>query len=668
MPIARTHFWGIDSIALFYVLAGISVFIFLIGVYFHVSIWLAGTNRSRLSLSRAGIVNLLKDGILGRRIFKGDLPAGLMHVLIMWGFVGLFIGTVLSTTDYWVLHYLTGNTYIIYSFCLEILGIMFIAGLLIALIRRYIARVSRLDNRQQDLWLLVLLLVCGLTGFMVEGTRLAVNMPEGEAWSFIGAISSSMLSSKGQAEALYPVIWWLHVLASLLLISWFPFSKLFHTLAGPADIYLATQPRTFTSGDEGPSDGPGFSFRDMVDFSACTRCGRCNEVCPSASAQEPFSPREFISRANEYTKARFNPFTGIKLPQAGSFRKIKSAPEISPEQVWYCTTCRACLEVCPVYIGALDPIRRVRTAEVEDGSRVPALLTKSLETLYMFSNPWERSKKKRGEWPEGLIVPDITAGARADLCYFVGCTTSFDTRAQNLARAFVRIMTHAGINFGTLGQKETCCGDIARRVGEDGLFDEQATKTIDLFKAYGVTDLVTSSPHCFNMLKNEYPRHQGAGAAPQGKEAFCARHYTQVLEELMDKGLIKAVRPINVRATYHDPCYLGRYNHIYETPRRIIRSIPGVTLVEMAHFGPDSLCCGGGGGRMWQELEGEKKLSEVRIREAADTGAALVITACPYCLIMLEDARKTAGFEGRLRVMDLNELVAESLGLIGEEE
>jgi Fe-S oxidoreductase len=296
-------------------------------------------------------------------------------------------------------------------------------------------------------------------------------------------------------------------------------------------------------------------------------------------------------------------------------------------------------------------------AEIEDGSRVSPLLVNALETLYRFGNPWEPSKRKRSEWPNGLDVPDITAGAQAALCYFVGCTTSFDTRAQKLARAFVRILHHAGVEFGTLGQKEGCCGDIARRVGEDGLFEEQVEKTQSLLDKYGVTDLVTSSPHCFNLLKNEYP-----------EPAPAVRHYTQVLDELVGKGLLASATPRPLTVTYHDPCYLGRYNHIYEAPRRVLGSIPGVRLVEMAHTGSDSLCCGGGGGRMWQELDGEQKLSEVRIREAAATGADVVVTACPYCLIMLEDAVKTADLEGRLRVMDMNELVAESLGLGGEED
>ncbi len=667
MEIARIHFWGIDSVGLFYVLAGISVSIFLIGVYFRISVWLAGINRDRLDISTSRIINLLIDGLFGRRIFKGDLSAGLMHFFIMWGFIGLFAGTVLLTMDYWLVRFLTGNIYLIYSFCMEILGLMLIAGLLIALIRRYITGVARLSNRSQDFWILILLFACGLTGFMVEGVRLAVNMPEWEIYSFAGVIFSSLISSKDKAEALYPFVWWFHALMSLSLIAYFPFSKLFHSLAAPVNIYLAPQPMPFLSTEDRSSEVPEFSFRDMINFSACTRCGRCNEVCPSASAMEPFSPLEFITQAYEYTKMKFNPLGRMKWFHEGFLRSISEVPGISPEQIWYCTTCRACLEVCPVYIGAYEPIKEVRTAEIEEGSRVPPLLTRALETLYMFNNPWERSVKKRGEWPEYLTVPDITEGAKADICYFVGCTTSIDTRAQRLARALVKILTHAGINFGTLGQKETCCGDIARRVGEQGLFEEQMQKTMAVFSGYGITELVTSSPHCFNLIKNEYPVYHGIKASDE-RAPLRVRHYTQLLEELIERGLVKPVRPLNIAVTYHDPCYLGRYNGIYEAPRRIIRSIPGVRLVEMAHSGPDSLCCGGGGGRMWQELKDEKKLSEVRIREAADTGADAVVTACPYCLIMLEDGLKIADLEDRLKVMDMNELLKESLELGGDEE
>ncbi|RLB27300.1 MAG: hypothetical protein DRG66_05735, partial [Deltaproteobacteria bacterium] len=251
------------------------------------------------------------------------------------------------------------------------------------------------------------------------------------------------------------------------------------------------------------------------------------------------------------------------------------------------------------------------------------------------------------------------------LCYFVGCTTSMDIRAQELARSFARILKYGRVPFGTLGKREPCCGDIARRVGEDGLFEKQMEDCIELFRCYGIRDVVTSSPHCFHTFRNEYPAFQ-ALKPPEEQVEFRVRHYTQLLRELVAAGSLKLEKPLNIKVTYHDPCYLGRHNQIYDVPREVITAIPGVQMVEMAHNKADSLCCGGGGDRIWQEdLDADVKMSEIRIREAEDTGAEILITACPLCLIMLEDARKTTGLEDSLRVMDLNELVAMVMGLDG---
>ena len=696
MPIHRTEFWGIHPVPLFYALAAVSVIIFLFGVYLRVSVWLAAPGGHRLGFSAAGVGNVVKDGLFGRRIFRGDLTAGAMHLLIMWGFLGLFIGTVLSTVDHWFVHYLDGQTYRVFSACMEVFGLMLAAGLVVAFVRRYVLRVRRLENQAQDLSILVLLALAVITGFFVEATRLAVQAPAGENVSFGGLALSHVLSSPAGAQTFYPYIWWLHAVICLGLVGYFPYSKLFHSLAAPVNVYRAAQPAgswivaapaAEASTEEDPAAGPRFSFGDRLDMSACTRCGRCNEVCPSTSALEPFSPREFIGRANDHVRAAAGPVTRSAWLRTRAPRLFSAAPEIDPKQIWFCTTCRACLEVCPVYVGAFRPIRQMRVAEIEDGNRVSPLLINALETLYRFGNPWEPSKRKRSEWPAGLTVPDLTdasgAGAEGRLCYWVGCTTSIDTRAQKLARAFARILTRADVPFGTLGQKEGCCGDIARRVGEDGLFEEQVEKPRPMLEKYGVIDLVTSSPHCFNLIKNEYPASGdattdgadgaagaagAAGVPPAPRSALRVRHYTEVLDELAGKGLFAGAAPQSLTVTYHDPCYLGRYNQVYEAPRRVIKAIPGVKLVEMPRNRAGSLCCGGGGGRMWQELEGEQKLSEVRVREAAATGAQVVVTACPYCLIMLEDAVKTADLEGGLKVMDLNELVAQSLGLADEEE
>jgi Fe-S oxidoreductase len=321
------------------------------------------------------------------------------------------------------------------------------------------------------------------------------------------------------------------------------------------------------------------------------------------------------------------------------------------ESLWYCTTCRACLEVCPVYGAAFEVVSKERRQAVEEGTLVPALMNQTLEKLYRYDNPWESSKKQRGAWAEDLDIANLSKrGVDAELCYFVGCTTSFDDRAKGIARAFTDILKDTGVSFGILGKKEPCCGDIARRSGELGLAEEQKEKCETLFEKYAITDVTTSSPHCYHTFANEYPQ-----------KSFNVRHYTLVLKELIEKNRLSFATPLNVTVTYHDPCYLGRHNRIFDEPRDVIRAIPGVRLVEMPHCREDSLCCGGGGGRMWQDLKGERKMSEVRLEEAETSGADILVTACPLCLIMLEDARKAAGTKEDFRVMDLNELLMEAL-------
>jgi Fe-S oxidoreductase len=291
---------------------------------------------------------------------------------------------------------------------------------------------------------------------------------------------------------------------------------------------------------------------------------------------------------------------------------------------------------------------------VEEGKGVPDLMNQTLERLFNYENPWVASKRERAALAKSLDIPVLKKGSKdVPLCYFVGCTTSYDARAQEIARAFSGILKQAGVSFGMLAEKEPCCGDIARVVGEVGLAQEKMENCIDLFDQIGIEDVVTSSPHCFHTFRNEYLGRR-----------FGVRHYSMVLKELIDGGKLTLQKPVCGTVTYHDPCYLGRHNRLFEEPREIIRAIPGTTLIEMAHHGADSLCCGGGGGRMWQgqELRGEARMSEIRIREAQATGAGILITACPLCLIMLEDAVKTLGIEGNLKVMDLNELVLQSLG------
>jgi Fe-S oxidoreductase/nitrate reductase gamma subunit len=634
-------FWEIEGVWLFYVFVVLATGLFVGGVAAHLWVWKKNAGSLAVPFSRDLLKRTLLDTFSGRRVLQGDCAAGMMHLLLFWGFLCLFIGTSLLFVHDYLFSFLTGTPYLIFSLAMEVGGLMLLTGILWALIRRYIQRVPRLERRLEDGLLPAWLLLVGLSGFMVEGLRLAHQQPPWAEWSFTGAWMGAPFSPAA-AKDLYPILWWGHAVLSLCFIAFIPFSKLFHILGAPAGIYFqgSGQPLILDV-EEGLGE---FDLGDSIFFDACMRCGRCVEVCPSEGAGEPFAPRDFVQAMRRALWQEHSPWGDIRFLSRDEESQVD-------EKLWYCTTCRACLEVCPVYGAAFDAVMKQRVLAVEEGTRVPALLNQILEKVFNYDNPWESSRSKRGGWAEGMDLVDFAKGeAKADLCYFVGCTTSFDDTAQGIALSFSKILQTAGVQFGILGKKEPCCGDIARRVGEWGLFLEQMEKCLDLFEKYDIREVVTSSPHCFHTFRNEYP------GAP-----FHANHYTLVLRDLIADGKLHFEKEVEATVTYHDPCYLGRYNRIFDEPREIIRSIPGVNLVEMTHHGADSLCCGGGGGRMWQDLGGEVKMGDVRVREAAATGARILVTACPLCRIMLEDARKAAGLNETLQVMDLNELVLQAL-------
>ncbi len=587
------------------------------------------------------------ESLFGVKIFKGEVAAGTMHFLIFWGFLALFLGTLTLSVHHYLVPILTGTPYLVFSLSMEVAGLMLGSSLCWALWRRYITRVPRLERRPQDLLLPLWLLVITMSGYLLEAARLSALDPQWAPWSFVGERLSFFFTTTSETQQGYVYLWWTHAMISLGFVASIPYTKLFHILASPLSIYLQSSP----SRDSGEPVSEGFKIKDVVFFSACMRCGRCVEKCPPTIAGEPFAPRELIQEL----KRRYWP----NLLQASYYKDQAGSAVPPPSSVWHCTTCSACLEVCPVHGPTFEAVFAERARVVEDGTTLPSLMAQTLERLYRYNNPWEASKKKRAAWSKGLGILDITrTDERVDVCYFVGCTTSFDTRAQGIARAFTAILEHSGVNFGTLGKKEPCCGDIARVSGELGLFQDQQEECNSLFSKYSITKLITSSPHCFHTLRNHY-----------GNPSFSALHYTQFLFGLLEEGKLKFKEEFPATVTYHDPCYLGRHNRIFEEPRRVLTAIPGVRLVEMPNHGTGSLCCGGGGARMWQEeLDAETKISEIRIREAAETGAGVLITACPLCLIMLEDARKTAGLEEILEVLDLNELVLKALGIESRRE
>ncbi|NOX35095.1 MAG: 4Fe-4S dicluster domain-containing protein [Deltaproteobacteria bacterium] len=645
MSPSRIMYWKIEDIWIFYVLAALATVIFLTGLAVHIRVWKKSAGCLDIPFSKKGLKRTILDTFSGRRILQGEISAGIMHLLLFWGFLSLFIGTSILSVHHYVISFLKGTAYLVFSLSMEVGGIMLLAGTIWALIRRYIQCVPRLEKRLEDVLVSVWLLLAVFSGFILEGLRLACHQPSWGAWSFAGQWMGGLFSPS-MAEAFYPSFWWGHAFLTLSLIAVIPFTKLFHIMGAPVSIYTRESVSPVIPDIK---DGPGefnmeFNLGDLIFFDSCMRCGRCVASCPSAGAGEPFSPRDFIQAMRRGLWQKHFPSGDIRFLTRHEESKMD-------ESFWYCTTCRACLEVCPIYGAAFEAIIRKRASAMEDGVRVPKLLNQTLEKIFNYDNPWESSRRQRGAWAKGLDLVDLTKkGAKAELCYFVGCTTSFDDTAQGMARSVSKILQIAGVSFGILGKKEPCCGDIARHLGELGLFTEQMDNCLELFNKYGITQIMTSSPHCFHTFRNEYL-----------KAPFKVRHYTMVLRELIDQGKLFFKKGIKADVTYHDPCYLGRYNRIFDEPRQIIRMIPGVRLVEMGHHGADSLCCGGGGGRMWQDLDGDAKMGEVRIREAEATGAQILITACPLCRIMLEDARKATGLNETLQVMDLNELVLQAL-------
>ena len=655
----REAFWNIDHVRLFYALAAVAMAVFAAGCWRNIRVWRKGWVAKGAPGPRSVLPAMLKDVLANRKIFLGDGigVGGLAHMLMMWGFGVLFIGTVLLTVDHYLVGFLKGAVYQTYAAVLDVMGLAFIAGVIVAGVRRYVIKRGKMVSDGADFAILFALLAIAVTGFLVEAFRIASFPKPWTERSPVGLFIAARLS--GDTELWHRILWWVHAALSLTFIAYLPFGKLFHMIAGPVNVAWATAPPGIVTLEERETLAGDFSRRHMIAFDACTRCNRCDTICPSNISGEGLSPRGI----NQTLKAHVHAKYGFAALIASLLKKRTDGPAaqqaIAGEDAWMCTTCRACVEECPLTIDNLDIIRQVRTLKVEEGTQVPTMVAKTLESLFTHDNPYQLPAGKRGDWAEGLDVVDLSDGGQADMLYFVGCAASYDTRLQNIARAAVEVLGKLDVSFGIMGADESCCGDLARRLGEDGLVEEAVVRNCEKFANCGVSEIVTTCPHSFKMFRDDYPLYRDKLGIPGGTD-LTVRHSTQVLAALAGEGRLTFSRALGKRVTYHDPCYLGRHCGIYEPPRQVIRAIPGIDFVEMKRNRRNSFCCGGGGGRTWmEEFPATEKIAEIRVKEAIDVGAELLITACPFCLSMLEDAAKTAGYEDRLEVKDIMELTAE---------
>lgn len=654
-----------------YLLAAAAVATFAYGVYRRYRLWRLGREEIRWDAIAQRSASFLKYGLAQLRLLQ-EPYAGAFHLSISVGFVLLFVGTGLIFFQEDLLDplfsvtFLRSTFYLIFSLILDLAGLLAIMGVLLAAIRRYLLRPDRLDNTADSGVLLLLLFSVLTTGFFVEGFRLAATRPAWAAWSPAGSLLSKLFLGLEPSSllSLHSLMWWIHLLLALGLVAYIPHSKILHVFTSPANTFLRSlKPKgqlvpidIETAETYGVAEVNEFTWKGLFDLDACMQCGRCQDWCPAYLSQKPLSPKKMIKDLKIYLNRKGPQLlhqTGDQRGGPGSEPRL-IGPAVSEDELWACTTCRACMEHCPVFVEHIDKIVDMRRNLVLMESRFPQEVVATFKNMETNSNPWGIGWAARADWTEGLEVKTLSEGQEVDLLFYVGCAGSFDDRNKQVARSFVKILKAAGVNFSILGAKEKCCGDSARRIGNEYLFQTMASENIEIMKKYEVRKIVTLCPHCYNTFKNEYPQFDGH---------FSVTHHTEFLTDLMAGNRLPLVKKMERTVAYHDSCYLGRYNDIYEAPRRILSAIPGLKRVELERCRSDSFCCGAGGGRMWMEETIGQRINEIRTEEILRKEPDVIGTACPYCLTMFEDGIKAKNGEETLAAKDLLELVAQAIEL-----
>jgi Fe-S oxidoreductase/nitrate reductase gamma subunit len=621
-----------------------------------------------------------------------ELLPGFAHFLIAIGCILLLIGTAMDVVSHYVYDFIKDGVYFAHSLFSDIGGLMALIGVILVFIRRYIQKPERLDNRAEDLMALLAIILIIFTGFIVEGFRIAAtempNHPDWSRWSIGGFLVAKALINidNNSLLVLHRVWWWLHSIltfAALLYIA-LNFNRLWHIIISPLNVFWrnlgprgAMVPIDMEKCESfGVSKVEDFSWKNLLDLDACTRCGRCADSCPAKISGKPLSPKKvlqdlkgnLLEKAPALLAARAAAFKGAKTPAQAQNETPSAAPTvpvpeeapaepmiggvIETEAIWNCTTCFACQEVCPVSAEPMLKIGEMRRNLVLEQACIPETAEGALRSIEDRGHPWRGTLQTRTGWFEGMGIKPMSEDRNVDVLYWVGCTEALEDRSIKVAQATAKLFKIAGVKFGVLGSQESCCGDPARRLGNEYLYQCQAQKNIETLKQYNVKKIVTGCAHCFNNLKHEYPQFGGN---------FEVIHHSDFILQLLNEGKLKISKGPRGLVTYHDACYLGRYNNVYEAPRKILNYVPDITLVEMERNRERSFCCGAGGGHMWlEEQKVGERINVMRTEQAMSAKAGIVATACPYCLQMFQDGIKTKAVEDTLKVMDISEILAES--------
>ena len=694
----REVFWNAQGFeTILFILTAVAMAIFVYGVYQRWTLWKAmGKEEIRWDELPARIKALIINGFLQIKTWKDAYP-GIMHGLIFFGFFVLIFGAAFDAGEFHITEPLLGwsfnrgNFYLGFAFLMQAFGLCVLIGVLMAMLRRYVIKPERLaykgksDNTADDAIALLFILGIVVTGFLISALRIRVTYQE-TPWESVRFVSWGIAAyalagvETSTALTLHKVMWWTHTFIVLGFIAYIPYSRLLHIITTPANHFFASlkptgyiEPIRDIENQEsfGVSKLEEFTWKQIFDSDACTRCGRCQDGCPAYLTGKHLSPKKLVQDIKTHwleiapaaIKAKVAAVPAAEGAEAAA--PVAEAAEgaapgkallgdvVSMHELWDCTNCMYCVENCSASIEHVQKIIDMRRYKVLTEADFAPELQLTYRNMENNSNPWGIGAHMRADWAKEMGIKTLAEDPNVEYLFYVGCAGSFDDRGKKISVAFAKILQTAGVSFGILGTEEGCCGDSAMRGGNEYLFQSQAQANIEIMNGYGVKKIIAICPHGYNCIKKDYPNFGG------NYEVY---HHTEIIANLIAKGKIKLTKSLDGIFTYHDSCFLGRYNKVYDQPRSILNAIPGMKLAEMDRNLSKSFCCGAGGARMWMEEEGER-INNARTDQAIATNASTIAVGCPFCLTMLSDGIKDKQQSEKMVALDISEIVVKAMGI-----